>query len=144
MLQLTKIFHFEMAHAIHGYAGACKDIHGHSYKLHVTVAGDETDGEYIPAPGLLLDFKELKRSVIASFIQKVDHKLVVSQDYVAEHPGIRSEENLVILEAEPTAENLLIYIQRILSAILPFTVKLAELTLYETKDSFARWVNNKI
>ena len=37
MLKLTKIFHFEMAHAIHGYAGACKHIHGHSYELHVTV-----------------------------------------------------------------------------------------------------------
>lgn len=48
MLQLTKIFHFEMTHAIHGYSGACKNIRNHSYELHITVSGRETSGEYIP------------------------------------------------------------------------------------------------
>ena len=50
MLLVTKIFYFEMAHAIHGYAGACKNIHGHSYELEVTVSGCTTKDEYIPAP----------------------------------------------------------------------------------------------
>ncbi|MBK9398291.1 MAG: 6-carboxytetrahydropterin synthase [Saprospiraceae bacterium] len=39
-----------MAHAIYGYSGACKDIHGHSYELHVSVCSDEEDTNYIPAP----------------------------------------------------------------------------------------------
>ena len=141
MLQLTKIFHFETAHAILGYPGGCKNIHGHSYELHVTVSGRETEGEYIPAPGLVFDFKELKQLVIESILKKVDHKLVLSQDYIAEHPEISLQENLVIMEAEPTAENLLIYMHRVLSSALPLTVNLAELKLYETKDSFAKWVN---
>ena len=78
MLTLTKIFHFEMAHAIYGYLGACKNIHGHSYELHVTVTTSEQVKEFIPAPGFIIDFKEIKQVVFASVIQSLDHKLVLS------------------------------------------------------------------
>ncbi|WP_462259912.1 6-pyruvoyl trahydropterin synthase family protein [Ferruginibacter sp.] len=141
MLLVTKIFYFEMAHAIHGYAGACKNIHGHSYELEVTVSGCTTKDEYILAPGFIIDFKELKQLVTDSIIRTIDHKLVLSQDYIAEHPSIRSQENLVMLGAEPTAENLLIHFQQILLQALPSGSKLVELKLYETKDSFARWID---
>lgn len=130
-----------MAHAIHGYAGACKNIHGHSYELEVTVSGCTTKDEYIPAPGFIIDFKELKQIVTDSIIRMIDHKLVLSQDYIAEHPSIRSQENLVMLAAEPTAENLLIHFQQILLQVLPSGSKLVELKLYETKGSFARWMD---
>lgn len=130
-----------MAHAIHGYAGACKNIHGHSYELEVTVSGCTTKDEYILAPGFIIDFKELKQLVTDSIIRMIDHKLVLSQDYIAEHPSIRSQENLVMLAAEPTAENLLIHFQQILLQALPSGSKLVELKLYETKDSFARWMD---
>jgi len=130
-----------MAHAIHGYAGACKNIHGHSYELEVTVSGCTTKDEYILAPGFIIDFKELKQLVTDLIIRMIDHKLVLSQDYIAEHPSIRSQENLVMLGAEPTAENLLIHFQQILLQALPSGSKLVELKLYETKDSFARWID---
>jgi 6-pyruvoyltetrahydropterin/6-carboxytetrahydropterin synthase len=142
MLQLTKIFYFEMAHAIYGYSGACKNIHGHSYELHVSVSPVEMEKDYIPAPGFIIDFRELKKLVISAVIETLDHKLVLSKDYLAKNPAVHSQENLVIWEAEPTAENLLIYIQRILSESIPPAVKLAELKLYETKDSYATWFNN--
>jgi len=63
VLELTKIFHFEMARAIHSYAGACKNIHGHFYELQVTVSGKEWGDEYIPAPAFIFDFKELIQSL---------------------------------------------------------------------------------
>ena len=40
MIRITKEFKFEMAHALHGYDGLCKNIHGHSYKLWVTIRGE--------------------------------------------------------------------------------------------------------
>jgi 6-pyruvoyltetrahydropterin/6-carboxytetrahydropterin synthase len=61
MLSVTKIFDFEMAHAIHGYKGSCQYIHGHSYQLHVTVAAVKPVEGYIPAPGIMIDFKDLKK-----------------------------------------------------------------------------------
>lgn len=141
MLSLTKIFHFEMAHAIHGYPGACKNIHGHSYELHVTVTAKAHHPNYIPAPGFILDFKTLKQLVSGAIVQLLDHKLVLSQAFLDNYPALLSQENLVIWEAEPTAENLLIYIREVLLKKLPPGIQLVKLKLYETKDSYAEWVN---
>jgi 6-pyruvoyltetrahydropterin/6-carboxytetrahydropterin synthase len=141
MLLLTKIFRFEMAHALHGYAGKCKSIHGHSYKLYVTVkAGEERHG-YIPAPGILLDFKEIKQLVRTSIVNRLDHQLILSGDYIKAHPSIILEDNLLLWEAEPSAENLLIFIRKTLEQKLPEGVELVKLKLYETNDSYAEWVN---
>lgn len=141
MLQLTKIFHFEMAHAIDGYAGACKNIHGHTYELHVTVSAEEEKQDYIPSPGFIIDFKEIKKIVTEEVVEIFDHKLVLSRDFLTKFSPAFSPENLVILEAEPTAENILFYIQRLLSAKLPSVVRLSELILFETKNSYAKWTN---
>jgi 6-pyruvoyltetrahydropterin/6-carboxytetrahydropterin synthase len=142
MISLTKIFNFEMAHAIHGYNGACKNIHGHSYELHVTVATSNIITDYIPAPGFIVDFKELKQLVNTGIIKKLDHKLVLSDAYLAVNPAIKTHENLVTWQVEPTAENLLIYMMKNLQQELPPSVKLEKLKLYETKDSFAEWTND--
>lgn len=144
MLLITKIFYFELAHAIEGYSGACKDIHGHSYELHVTVSGMEAKEDYFPNTGFFLDFKELKLQVAESILKKLDHKLVLSKNYILNHPEIGSHENLVVLEAEPSAENLLIYIRRILKEALSPAIKLFELKLFETKDSYTRWIDNNL
>lgn len=141
MLLVTKIFHFEMAHAINGYQGACKNIHGHSYELHVTVSADNQEKGYIAVPGFIIDFKELKQLVISSVIQVFDHKLLLSKDYLSQNPGIHTQENLVIWNAEPTAENLLLYIHDVICEKLPNHVNLAKLKLYETKDSYAELIN---
>ncbi len=144
MLSLTKIFHFEMAHAIHGYPGACKNIHGHSYELHVTVTAEAHVQNYIPAPGFILDFKELKHLVTAAIIHTFDHKLVLSQAYLQSNPAFISAENLVSWEAEPTAENLLLYIKNTINKKLPADVQLVQLKLFETKDSYAEWTNHHL
>ena len=140
MLQLTKIFHFETAHALHGYAGACKNIHGHSYELHVTVSSVDDYENYIPAPGFMIDFKEIKKLVNALVVEKFDHKVILSKDFLSDNPSFSSQENLVIFEAEPTAENLLIYILGNIQKDLPSDIQLVKLKLYETNDSYAEWV----
>ncbi|MBK8711132.1 MAG: 6-carboxytetrahydropterin synthase [Niastella sp.] len=140
MLQVTKIFHFEMAHAIHGYSGACKNIHGHSYELHVTVSAKENGNNYIPATGFVVDFKELKKCVNESVITLLDHKLVLSKEYIAAHTPVMNLENVILWEIEPSAENILVFIQRELTKVLPAHINLAELKLYETRDSFAKWI----
>ena len=144
MLTLTKIFHFEMAHAIHGYSGSCKNIHGHSYELHVTVSSATNEADFIPAPGFLIDFKEIKKLVTELVINRLDHQLVLSQDYVKiNKKSYSSSENLISFDAEPTAENLLIYIRNLLKKKLPENVRLTHLKLFETKDSYAEWRESK-
>jgi 6-pyruvoyltetrahydropterin/6-carboxytetrahydropterin synthase len=144
MLSLTKIFHFEMAHAIHGYPGACKNIHGHSYELHVKVTAGTSSQDYIPAPGFIIDFKELKHLVSSAIIKTFDHKLVLSGSYLDINPAIKLQENLLVWQMEPTAENLLLYIVKTLRARFPEHIKLLQLKLYETKDSYAEWANDEM
>lgn len=142
MIQLTKIFYFEMAHALFGYKGACKNIHGHSYELHVSVTSGKVDDEYIPADGIVFDFKELKQVVRITIIDKLDHSLVLSGKYIEKNSPFPFMDNIFILDAEPTAENLLIFMKKNISAALPAGIKLAGLKLYETKDSYAEWSDN--
>ena len=60
-IRLTKEFSFEAAHALEGYDGACREIHGHSYRLFVTVKGEPSTDEYDPKQGMVMDFGLLKR-----------------------------------------------------------------------------------
>ena len=64
MIKITKIVHFEMAHAIYGYNGRCKNIHGHSYELHVTVTGRDTKG--------IIKFTNAKNEVISAVSIEID------------------------------------------------------------------------
>jgi 6-pyruvoyltetrahydropterin/6-carboxytetrahydropterin synthase len=139
MIKITKIFYFEMAHAISGYEGPCSHIHGHSYVLHVTIRGTNPQDDFIPAPGMIFDFKQLKAIVNSGIIQQLDHKLVLSKDFLAGYMGSINGDNLVVWDMEPTAENMLIFMQRCIKDMLPEGLGLAALKLYETKDSYAEW-----
>jgi 6-pyruvoyltetrahydropterin/6-carboxytetrahydropterin synthase len=140
MLQVTKIFRFEMAHALLGYNGGCRHIHGHSYQLHVTVRLEDNDDTYLPGTGILVDFKELKKLVKEAVVRRLDHQLLLSGNYLAAHPGITQQENLLVMEAEPSAENLLLFIRNTIQGKLPVGTTLARLKLFETADSYAEWV----
>lgn len=141
MLQLTKIFHFEMAHAIFGYEGPCKHIHGHSYELHIGITGLNDGSDYIPQPGFEVDFKDIKHLVVEEVISYFDHKLVLSRDFLAAHPGLATQNNLVTWEVEPSAENLLIFIAKKIKNRVPVNARLSYMKLYETSNSYAEWIN---
>ncbi len=143
MLQVTKIFHFETAHAIHGYSGACRNIHGHSYELFVTVSGKEEGDTYIPGTGFVVDFKELKHCVNDAVVKYLDHKLVLSKNFLAQNPFLEKTENLIVWEVEPSAENILIFIKENILKALPADIYLEKLKIYETRDSFAEWSASK-
>lgn len=130
-----------MAHAINGYDGPCCAIHGHSYELHVTVTTVANNGDYFSPPGFVIDFKELKQLVKQAVIEKLDHKLVLSRAYLDLHPSIEPLENLVVWEVEPSAENILVYTKNSIGGILPPGSRLYSLKLFETKDSYAEWVD---
>lgn len=140
MLSLTKIFHFETGHALSEYTGACKNIHGHSYELHVsiTTAANQTD-KYLPAPGFIIDFKEIKKIVNTCVVDQLDHMLILSTDYLENHPELTNLDNLIQWDFEPSAENMLLFIRNTLFQHLPPTIKLKKLLLFETNSSFVEW-----
>lgn len=144
MIRVTKIFNFEMAHALWNYNGPCKNIHGHSYKLHVTVSGNpESDPENIKF-GMVIDFGDLKRIVQENIIDRFDHSVVVSKK--APHNFMQNIDQMFdkyeITDYQPTCENMVIHFAEIISDKLPVNVSLHNLRLFETENSYADWFNS--
>lgn len=142
MIRLTKEFKFEMAHALDGYDGDCRFIHGHSFELWVTVKGDPVHDSNSPKNGMLMDFSDLKTLVRKQIIDVFDHSLVMNEKNPALSMISEKQEafgKLVILPFQPTSENLLSYFASLLSPLLPSHVALHSLKIRETVTSFAEW-----
>jgi 6-pyruvoyltetrahydropterin/6-carboxytetrahydropterin synthase len=78
VIRISKEFNFDMAHALLGYDGLCKNIHGHSYTLIVTVKGEPIHDDTSPKNGMLIDFGDLKRLIKGQIISEYDHALVLN------------------------------------------------------------------
>jgi 6-pyruvoyltetrahydropterin/6-carboxytetrahydropterin synthase len=109
---IRKSFTFEAAHVLPNHPGKCSRLHGHSYRLDVTLEGPlHPDG---PAAGMVEDFEVVSRAVKAAVIAELDHR------------------SLNELIENPTAENIVGWIWSRLAAPLPL---LTELTLWETRKA---------
>lgn len=142
-IQITKIFHFEMAHALEGYDGLCQNIHGHSYTLRVTVKGTPVEEATSSKNGMILDFSDLKQIVKTSITDKYDHALVLNSktDLAVINTLQNHYEKIVTVNFQPTSEQLLIEFATILQNTLPQNVTLHSLRLNETDTSYAEWFN---
>lgn len=143
MVSITKIFRFESGHAILGYPGACSALHGHSYELHVSVIAEDAIPGYIAGTGMIKDFKVIKSWVHDTILTRLDHKLLLSAAYLETHKLPRSiAQDIVTLNIEPTAENLVMMIRDELEKTRPTGVRLYALKLWETRDAYASWLAN--
>ena len=141
LIRITKEFRFEAAHALKGYDGPCKNIHGHSYELSVTITGIPVSAMDSSKNGMVMDFSDLKKIIKKSVIDPFDHALILSAGY-PEDGFSRSGEpfsNVIIVDYQPTSENLLIDFADRISNLLPSTVRLHSLRLRETSTSYAEW-----
>lgn len=137
-LRLTKKFEFEAAHALNNYDGLCKNIHGHSYKLFVTIIGEAEININSPKLGMVLDFKILKEIVKSNIIDKFDHSLIIHKNNEFIHK-FSTEYKVFISDFQPTAENLILYIAENLKEKFPNGISLFSLKLYETENSYVEW-----
>ena len=80
IIRLTKAFTFETAHALYGYDGKCKNIHGHSYKLYVTVKGIPSQDSNDVKLGMVMDFGDLKKIVNEAVVDVFDHAILLNED----------------------------------------------------------------
>lgn len=139
-IRVTKEFTFEMAHALYGYDGPCKNIHGHSYKLYITVIGTPLNEEGNTKNGMVIDFSELKKIVKEHIIDQMDHALVLNGNSPHKNKQNSNEFDKTILTPyQPTCENLVIDFQQRIAKHLPNTIKLYSIKLYETATSYAEW-----
>ena len=121
VIKVTKSFTFDAAHFLPNHKGKCANMHGHTYKLEVTVVRD--DGNLMNSgsdEGMVVDFYDLKAIVKAEVIDKMDHKVLNE-----------------VLPFRTTAENMAAHIFGVLTDRLQSNgVKVEKIKLWETPDSY--------
>lgn len=139
-IRLTKEFKFEMAHALKGYDGLCRNIHGHSYELLVTVIGKPVSDRSSVKLGMVMDFGDLKKIVRSCIVDEFDHALVLNRASIDDFkPDAEMFGRTILVDYQPTSENMIIDFAARLTNLLPANVKLHHLLLRETVTSYAEW-----
>ncbi|MDO4762809.1 MAG: 6-carboxytetrahydropterin synthase [Flavobacteriaceae bacterium] len=142
MIRITKIFTFETAHILYGYDGKCKNVHGHSYKLFVTLKGKPINDLNHIKNGMLIDFGDLKSIVKEEIVDEWDHAIMLNALSPHKNLGQSLEEQghkVIYCNYQPTCENMLYDIAEKIKLRLPERVQLAYLKLHETENSYGEW-----
>lgn len=130
-----------MAHTLYEYDGLCRNIHGHSYNLEVTISGEPRNEPGHPKDGMVLDFSELKEIVKTQIVNRFDHALMVNRQVPEKQMELlgQTTDRIIVVDFQPTSENIVIFIAGILQQHLPVGVNLFSIRLFETVTSFAEW-----
>ncbi|MFD0761632.1 6-pyruvoyl tetrahydropterin synthase family protein [Lutibacter aestuarii] len=144
-IRITKQFDFETGHALYGYDGKCKNVHGHSYKLSVTVIGIPINDTSNVKYGMVIDFGDLKKIVASEIVDKFDHATVFNKN--TPHIELANElekrgHNVILVDYQPTSEMMLVDFAKKIKNRLPNNIKLHSLKLQETGSSHAEWYAN--
>ncbi|WP_370390244.1 6-pyruvoyl tetrahydropterin synthase family protein [uncultured Winogradskyella sp.] len=141
-IRITKQFSFETGHALYGYDGKCKNVHGHSYRLDVTVIGTPINDNNHVKYGMVIDFGDLKKIVKEEIVDVFDHATVFNKN--TPHVELANElkqrgHNVMLVDYQPTSEMMVIDFAKKIKQRLPSGIKLHSLKLQETATSFAEW-----
>ena len=142
-IRITKEFNFETGHALHGYDGKCKNIHGHSYKLFVTVIGVPLQDSNHVKYGMVIDFSDLKAIVNKEIVDKFDHATVLNMNSPHKKLGETLQKeghNIILVDYQPTSEMMIVdFVERIKHSLNDLNIDLFSLKLQETNSSCAEW-----
>jgi 6-pyruvoyltetrahydropterin/6-carboxytetrahydropterin synthase len=141
-IRITKQFSFETGHALYGYDGKCKNVHGHSYKLSVTVSGKPISDTNHVKFGMVIDFGDLKKIVKEEIVDLFDHATVFNKN--TPHVELANElinrgHHVLLVDYQPTSEMMVVDFAKKIKDRLPSTIHLHSIKLQETDTSFAEW-----
>ena len=142
LIRITKEFKFEAGHALFGHDGLCKNIHGHSYKLSVTLFGRPISDPNHIKYGMVMDFGDLKKIVKETIVEPFDHATILNINCppkeladIMEDKGLK----VVRVQYQPTSEMMVIDFAKKIKERLPKHLSLHHLILRETETCYAEW-----
>jgi 6-pyruvoyltetrahydropterin/6-carboxytetrahydropterin synthase len=141
-IRVTKTFSFDMAHALFGYDGPCKNIHGHTYSLSITLKGKVNQSSNHPKNGMVIDFSDFKKIVTDNIISVYDHTLVLNKNSPHAHiEGLNENfERIKYVPFQPSCENLMLEFLALINSKFPSDIAICKLKLEETPTSYSEWV----
>jgi 6-pyruvoyltetrahydropterin/6-carboxytetrahydropterin synthase len=116
MYEVTVEQTFAAAHALRHYKGACENLHGHNFKVHVTIEGEKLD-----QAGMLVDFLDVK-ALMKQIMQRIEHQNL-------------NEVKPFDQEKNPSAENIAEYFYNYMAEGLkdvPVPVRVSQVKVWET------------
>ncbi len=141
-IRITKEFKFETGHALYGYDGLCKNVHGHSYKLSVTVIGKPIEDQTHVKFGMVMDFSDLKAIVNTLIVKPFDHATVLNTNSPHKELADSMEKRghkIMRVNYQPTSEMMVVDFAEKIAKELPKHLSLHHLILRETETSYAAW-----
>ncbi len=141
-VRITKIFTFETGHALYGYDGKCKNVHGHSYKLFVTVIGSPISDVNNAKYGMVIDFTDLKTIVKREIVDPFDHATVFNKNtphITLANTLSDSGHKVILVDYQPTSEMMIVDFAAKINQHLPSGITLHSLKLQETETCYAEW-----
>ena len=140
-MKVTKEVTFDAAHMLSNYDGKCHNLHGHTYKLQVTLEGSlNKEGN---EQGMVMDFNTIKGH-LEVVKNSFDHAIIFSDE---DHRSSAEDElfdwaerhnmNFVVVEGKSTSENIASYIKMMLTSLLDMLHYTVSVKLWETPTSFA-------
>ena len=142
IIRITKEFKFETGHALYGYDGLCKNVHGHSYKLSVTISGTPISDPKNQKYGMVMDFGDLKNIINDIIVNPFDHATVLNVNSPHKELSDNMEaqgHKIVRVQYQPTSEMMIIDFANKIKTKLPPDVRLERLILRETETCYAEW-----
>lgn len=129
--------HFDAAHFLVNYPGACKNIHGHRWRVRISVSAPELIDSGA-ARGMVVDFTEIKK-VLRELTGRFDHKLIIETDSLRSTTKLMLEEEeaeYIEVDFRPTAECFAKYFYDEIKSggIVPSAVR-----VYESDETFAEY-----
>lgn len=122
-LSITKIVKFDAAHYLPDYPGKCKNLHGHTWKVEVSVRLADNHSYNPNKDQMLFDFSKLKAILKDKVLDEIDHYCL----------------NDIEELQYPSAENLVLWIRRRLYKGIPQFLTLTRVRVWESEDSYAEW-----
>ena len=142
-MQITTRLEFDAGHRIPNHKSQCRNLHGHRYRLEITLSGDIIAAETASENGMVMDFSDVKAIARKSVVDVWDHAFLVYKNdlEVLNFLNTLANHKTVIFPTVPTAENMAAEAFKILKAqyqdIYGNHLKLERVRLYETPNSWA-------
>lgn len=113
MITAERYHDISCGHRVVGHEGKCRFLHGHNYRIHFTITTNELD-----SVGRVLDFSVIKSRLCEWLEMHYDHKFLLwDQDELLTQLTAISEESLVVVPFNPTAENIAKYLVEVVGPI---------------------------
>lgn len=133
VIEIAKEFHWEMGHRLPFHEGGCRNVHGHSYRMRVSVSGT------LDSNGMVVDYFDLRR-ILDPVIDRIDHAFLCDRSD-AVMLAFLEENNLkrVVVDFPSTAENIALWLLGQVAQELQGYENIAEIAvrLHETDNTYA-------